>query len=358
MPNLFDPEYNQNPVETEYSVPAEESLPKEYAASLDEYNEKSASFPAGEKKDQHKRIKELFLKPVVAVLVAASAMLASLGIDPLGKSAAPASPSAPSFTPASPSSPSTELPVTGETPPALSPDPFADDAFPDLGNPNPDFAGAYAWAGTGTENSEEFLILTAGDGEKAYLVAGGYYRNQGVTESALPGASYDRAANTLTLTDFDDPGAFLEGNLMGNGFKIRLVGKNALRGMQFWGAMYGGSVTLTGTGSLIVGGVDPMNIGVLLQAENSASALMIDRGVNVEIHGLQAAFASANSTAEKALYYLRPLWLLGGVPAEGVVDENGEFTSETEKDPFLYTVMDEETGGFAKTIRFTAEETR
>ena len=219
-------------------------------------------------------------------------------------------------------------------------DPYAVTAFPDLPNRNPDFAGDYAWAGKGVENSEEFLILTTGSGERTYMVAGGYYRDKGIIESNGSGFHYDRASNVLTLTDFNDPTAQLSGNLMGNGFTIRLVGTNQLGQIHFWGAMYGGSITFTGNGSLTVNESAGAALGIWIEAENSPSCVMVDNGVTLDIYGSQTAFAVQNSTIDAGLYYLAPLWIKGGVPARGTLDDNGAFLSD--EAGFLFTVVDGE----------------
>ncbi|MBR4185262.1 MAG: hypothetical protein IKQ87_05800 [Clostridia bacterium] len=226
------------------------------------------------------------------------------------------------------------------------------DSFPVLDNLDPDFAGNAAWANQGEANSEEYLILHYGS-KKTYLVAGGYYRSNGVTEETVSGASYDRATNTLTLSDFREPSVYLEGNLMGNGFTIRLEGTSEIRGVMMWGAMYGGSLTFTGTGSVVIGRDVPVDTAILLQAERSASALMIDRGVTVEIYGQQQAFVSLDSTLDRPLYYLQPQKMEGGLLAVGSLDDDNVFREDDSG--AVCTVIDPETGTFARHVRFSPD---
>ena len=169
-------------------------------------------------------------------------------------------------------------------------------AFPTLPNLDPDFAGKYAWSGLGTE---EYLVVAKSSTDYAYLVAGSYYTDNGVTAQNVSGASYDKSTNTLTLTDYH--GSFIDANLMGNGFKIKLVGDNSLDAVQIWGAMYGGSVTFTGSGTLTINKSGASATGLLLNCEESASCLMIDSGVTLDIYGDNALVISA-STMETSLY--------------------------------------------------------
>ena len=219
----------------------------------------------------------------------------------------------------------------------------ADDAFPLLSNLEPDFAGNYAWSG---EGSEEYIrFLDPGESVWTYLEMGsalaayGSYDGSGEfvpnQVSTVPNARYDQASNTLTLENFT--ASVLDVNLMGNGFTIRLVGENHLDQLVVWGAYYGGSVTLTGSGSLTVNesGGAPGGIGVKLNAEGSQSCLMIDKGVTLDVYGDSAIVISA-TTMDKAIYYLKPLRMTGGTRASGEFveytapqyDENGNYIGE------------------------------
>ncbi len=97
----------------------------------------------------------------------------------------------------------------------------------------------------------------------------------------IPGASYDLATNTLTLENFT--GRQINVNMMGNGFKIKLVGDNYLEQILVWGFGYGGSVTFTGDGSLTL--YNSGGKALVLEAEDSESCIMIDKGVSLDIYG-------------------------------------------------------------------------
>lgn len=209
----------------------------------------------------------------------------------------------------------------------------ADDAFPKLTNLSPDFAGNYAWSSDGSE--EYIRFVATGASEYTFLEAGSAWMSYGAVVSTVPNARYDAATNTLTLTNFT--ASLLDVNLMGNGFTICLVGENHLDQLTVWGAYYGGSVTLTGTGSLTVnenGGASG-GVGIRLNGEWSQTCLMIDKDVKLDVYGDSAIVIGA-TTMEKAIYYLKPLQMTGGMRTSGEFveyasqqyDENGNYLGE------------------------------
>ena len=66
----------------------------------------------------------------------------------------------------------------------------------------------------------------------------------------LAGAVYDRATNTLTITNLDKPDFLLEINAMGDDFKINVVGECSLSRISVWGWGWGAGLTITGDGHL------------------------------------------------------------------------------------------------------------
>ena len=194
------------------------------------------------------------------------------------------------------------------------------DTFPSLPNLDPDFAGEYAWSGMGTE---EYLMIGSD-----YLHAGTFYTNGGTPISTVSGASYDKSKNTLTLNNFT--GGVINVNLMGNGFKIELIGDNAVDGIIAWGSMYGGSVTFTGSGSIKINEKLTNDTGLMLDCRDSLSCLMIDREATVEVFG-QSAIVIHRTMLDTAIYALQPVKMTGGTYSTGefveytvnVTDENG-----------------------------------
>ncbi len=167
-------------------------------------------------------------------------------------------------------------------------------------------------------------------GRGVYLWAGTAY---GLTDSAgnptscrfydeykSRGTYYDRASNTLFLNNFS--GAGLNINIMGNGFKLHVTGDCHLDRILAWGFMYGGSITITGNGTLTVNEQQAWECGIQFLCEGSASCLMIDSGVTVESYGTVSAIELDDCTLEKGIYYLSPLKLSEG--ERNALEKQGE----------------------------------
>ena len=71
-------------------------------------------------------------------------------------------------------------------------------------------------------------------------------------KNTVDGASYDQASNTLTLTNYDHPDVALYTNMMGDDFKLNLVGSNKLQNLGIWHGGWGGSLTICGSGTRMV----------------------------------------------------------------------------------------------------------
>ena len=343
---IFDPGIEDAPLPaefgeyggiTDFGAPApEETVPLEIPVTLSEQETGGPDIRTGagagenlskSKKTRHEIVKKIMYVMIASVVAGVTMIYSSFGVDPLGsdflvKGLFP------------PSGSSSTTPVT----PGSS-------SFPKLPNLNPEYAGNYAWSGLG---SEEYILIN----NTTYIVAGTAFTTGGalgtnVTPGTVPGAVYDSATNTLTLTNFT--GSSIETNLMGNGFTIELVGGNSLDHLSVWGASYGGSVTFTGTGTLVLnkggGKGHPVgDAGLYLACEESASCVMIDKGVTLDIYG-QNAIIIEMTTLEQAIYTLDPIVVTGGTLQKGnfvekkyyltdengnlIVDENGEFVTKT-----------------------------
>ncbi|MBR5739223.1 MAG: hypothetical protein IKY02_04465, partial [Lachnospiraceae bacterium] len=207
------------------------------------------------------------------------------------------------------------------------------DPFPILPNLDPDFAGNYAWSG---EGSEEYVMA-----DDHYLWAGTYYTSKGVPiESDYAGASYDKSSNTLTLNGYH--GEHIDVNLMGNGFKIKLVGENSVGFLRLWGAGYGGSVTFTGDGSIVINEEKSNSPGLMLECEDSYSCIMIDRNAKVEVFGRRALLIH-RTRLETAIYMRGHMVVTGGILSNGEfiwyavndTDENGNFLYDQNGNPVI-----------------------
>ena len=328
----------------EGTIPREHLIPKETVYSLDEFNECVKAVT--EKEPKSNRLKKLFLRPLMSIIVLGTAFAASYGIDPFGNdflnktysvmtnaiAQITEEPSETSDTPqeittdtasntntddTSSQAEETELETSDED----------DDVFPTLGNLNPDFAGDYAWSGDGSEEYVRFL--GSGESSYTYLVKGSAwdtYDPSGKLSASVAGASYDRGTNTLTLSGFY--AGVLDVNLMGNGFTINLEGDNRIDNISVWGAMYGGSVTFTGNGSLTVSN------GIGLNCEGSESCMMVKKGVTLDLYGEPPIFIG-DSTMKETLYLSKSLKVTGGTLT---LSNENEFEG---KKMYTYQFMDD-----------------
>ena len=127
------------------------------------------------------------------------------------------------------------------------------------------------------ENMEEYHEIYSADG-------GDYDLIEGVT--------YDKASNTLTLNNVNRPTLSIDANKMGDDFKIKLIGENNFAMICAWGDEYGGSVTITGDGTLnldttglgikVVGPDEQVN-AISLYAEHDNAKLIVENTATVNI---------------------------------------------------------------------------
>ena len=322
----------------EDNIPSEETEVKEDLLisdpdlKPDEFNEHVSA--AEDEEEQHRTFRRKnILQPIAATLIGVTAIFASFGADPLGfdifgesgqyfsehaKHAAEEE----KYRERSKWSSYFgdewyEEPWSDPwTDPGSDPGQDTQDGFPVLSNLEPDFEGKYAWADYGSEEYIRYQLL--GNNEYNYVVRGGAWEGDGKM-SDNDSISYDRETNVLTLTNF--VGVVLDTNLMGNGFTVRLVGENRIGRIIIWGAMYGGSVKFTGSGSLTVDleyfafydqDTGEKNYpyqpgpGILLNAEESESCLMADSGVNIEVYSSEdtaPALAVSGTKLSRSVYW-------------------------------------------------------
>ena len=113
--------------------------------------------------------------------------------------------------------------------------------------------------------------------------------------------SYDPASNTLTMNNYS--GGRLEISNMGNGFTIRLIGRNVLNeGIYIQGDYLGSSIHFTGDGYLSLNSTVETS-GLTMRGIYSETCLMIDSTVTMDLYGSDYAFWISDTSAEKAVYY-------------------------------------------------------
>ncbi|MCR5041394.1 MAG: dockerin type I repeat-containing protein, partial [Clostridia bacterium] len=114
------------------------------------------------------------------------------------------------------------------------------------------------------------------------------FRNNEATPQ--DGAVYDRETNTLTLTDFNKKKYALETNVMGDDFTIEVIGDCYLSHIAAWGDAWGGSITVTGSGSLTVNSKKTFEAGISFYPEGADVKLVLENAGGTSIYGEKTAF--------------------------------------------------------------------
>ena len=127
------------------------------------------------------------------------------------------------------------------------------------------------------------------------------------------GASYDMDTNTLTLKNVVSKTAILAVLGMGDDFKIKLEGYNELSGIMSVGMEWGGSVTLTGDGELVLGrSEDALLTGLSIQADETASFFHVEDTVKLKIYSNPDFFSDAVSIIGSTITDPAEIIKLGG----------------------------------------------
>ncbi|MBO4338844.1 MAG: hypothetical protein J5877_02845 [Clostridia bacterium] len=152
---------------------------------------------------------------------------------------------------------------------------------------------AYA-ANNGPANVEYAFISVfyAAGNEPDSQPYGHIYSNYTTINNAVPGVTYDKASNTLTLNNYKNAKAAISANMMGDNFKINVIGDCEIAEIMAYGDGWGGSVTITGTGTLTVNKSGICDNAISLYAESTASSLHIDSSVTVILYGNEGVFYS------------------------------------------------------------------
>ena len=122
---------------------------------------------------------------------------------------------------------------------------------------------------------------------KSYTV---YCYDSKVKTSAPKGIKYNKKTNTLTITKYSNKKASVEANEMGDNFKIKVNGTCNIGQLSVLGYGYGGSLRLTGKGTLNINKNKLFEYAVFMNAEESASKLVIDKAVNLNAYAHKGGF--------------------------------------------------------------------
>lgn len=117
--------------------------------------------------------------------------------------------------------------------------------------------------------------------------------------STVEGISYDRASNTLTIENYNNTKNIIATNMMGDDFKINIKGENHIGELVSYGDGWGGSITLTGNGTLYINENKSYETAIYMNAENTKSVLTVGSECSVYVYsGLNALVSSSNTTSD------------------------------------------------------------
>lgn len=127
--------------------------------------------------------------------------------------------------------------------------------------------GDWAYAYINVRNGEESNLLFSSEGT-----------------NSIDGMSYDRESNTLTLNNYKSSTTVIVTNMMGDDFKINLVGDNEIGSIDSYGDAWGGSINISGNGSLVINADKSDDYGIAFFAEGTNSVLSVADTCNVTIY--------------------------------------------------------------------------
>ena len=120
--------------------------------------------------------------------------------------------------------------------------------------------------------------------------------------NSIDGMSYDRKTNTLTLNNYKNKTAGIATNMMGDDFKINLIGDNEIGGIGSYGDAWGGSINICGNGSLVINADRANDYGVAFFAEGTNSVLSVADTCNVTIYsGSKAVVYTSDNLTDKPI---------------------------------------------------------
>lgn len=120
--------------------------------------------------------------------------------------------------------------------------------------------------------------------------------------NSIDGMSYDRQTNTLTLNNYKNKTAGIATNMMGDDFKINLIGDNEIGGIGSYGDAWGGSINICGNGSLVINADRANDYGVAFFAEGTNSVLSVADTCNVTIYsGSKAVVYTSDNLTDKPI---------------------------------------------------------
>lgn len=150
---------------------------------------------------------------------------------------------------------------------------------------------------TGPNDSDHAYLSLRSNGENY-----SFYFMGSIGDANLDGVSYDLSTNTLSLTNYNEPGTIIEASEMGSNFKISITGENNIQAISVLADKYMGSLTVTGDGSLTINSEKAYNdIPLYLDANLTNSYLNIEDTVRLSICTNDIAVKVLNSLSEEPI---------------------------------------------------------
>lgn len=145
--------------------------------------------------------------------------------------------------------------------------------------------GDWAYAYINVRNGEESNLLFSSEGT-----------------NSIDGMSYDRESNTLTLNNYKSSTTVIVTNMMGDDFKINIVGDNEIGSIGSYGDAWGGSINISGNGSLVINADKSDDYGIAFFAEGTNSVLSVADTCNVTIYsGSKAVVYTSDNLTNKPI---------------------------------------------------------
>lgn len=145
--------------------------------------------------------------------------------------------------------------------------------------------GDWAYAYINVRNGEESNLLFSSEGT-----------------NSIDGMSYDRESNTLTLNNYKSSTTVIVTNMMGDDFNINLVGDNEIGSIGSYGDAWGGSINISGNGSLVINADKSDDYGIAFFAEGTNSVLSVADTCNVTIYsGSKAVVYTSDNLTNKPI---------------------------------------------------------
>lgn len=150
-----------------------------------------------------------------------------------------------------------------------------------------------AFAANGPSSGDySFAYLRLGNSEDGYQTL---FANSGQIDD-VSGAVYDKASNTVTLTNYNNPTNILVANEMGDDLKLNLVGDNHISELVVYGFGWGGNLEITGDGSLTINeNKTSQTAAIRFMAEGTQGLLKV--GSNASVTAYKSAGENTYSAA-------------------------------------------------------------